>query len=600
MASPVANEVFGRKGRNSKREAAKQGLMLDRFVRSSLMFPDVVMPASPGPASSTDINNAMAALSSDLQTLYDAAFEYAFELQDKIDNTSSDARNVAAMLETARRELDSNHVIDLSQAADIDFTQTTMEFSSSGGMRMQSAMLPCDSIESSIESASVDLPGKTIGIKRYGNLSTKISHTIPWILTAHASEDGRGSLNVIVKLEEPSILSRLVMLMFPVSPSDKVKVTCDVSADGKEYKRLFSSPPGTSGEFTFEPVNASHVRVVMTKLRADSYDRKRGAYVYRWIISGIALGYNRFYDNSKVTTNVISPGRAFSSVSVDVDSYTPDGTSVTIDVATGRGGSVGPWIPVEPGERLDLTARKHVSSNVAIAVRDTARAIASLGAVILSDAQFETMNVYKNVGSAGENRLVAGGSPVGWRLIPPYYTCVVSNKNEKTIDVGSNAMLIDGVTRVGRITVSPGIHTIAVNENRWTTLPPDATARDDALYPFNVRYIVEGHPNIDVYTGFDVFAGGVMERTTFFELRTGQVTDPYRYAVYDSTIWIPYTGVTDSCSTNNVVPESYRIEYVRDTYPTPDCYAVRVNAFSRDFTLTPVVKTISVDLGGRA
>ncbi len=178
--------------------------------------------------------------------------------------------------------------------------------------------------------------------------------------------------------------------------------------------------------------------------------------------------------------------------------------------------------------------------------------------------QNKSVEIFRNISTKHDNTLVRNTTR-GWNFKEPYYmtTVEVLSKNGLTSDFGNSNIIIDGSSRNGKITISPGIHYIKVHKNNWVDIPAGATSVDDdgdaasiksldPLYPFNHKHLVTGYgfdSSDNIYIGVDLFAESYMSQISVNDFIYSLPKDDYsKFAVdlsaVDEAAYIDGTRMT--------------------------------------------------------
>ena len=152
--------------------------------------------------------------------------------------------------------------------------------------------------------------------------------------------------------------------------------------------------------------------------------------------------------------------------------------------------------------------------------------------------------IFRNLGLIGFKDLVRNVQ-TGWGFTEPNFTTTIEieNMNGIVVDFGDREVIIDGVVTKGEVTISQGIHTVAVEKRNYKDVASGATTEDalkalDSLYPHNHKLIIEGYPyptgftGNQVYPGVDLFAETRMRQVSPFDIfRSIVETDIDKFAL---------------------------------------------------------------------
>jgi hypothetical protein len=189
------------------------------------------------------------------------------------------------------------------------------------------------------------------------------------------------------------------------------------------------------------------------------------------------------------------------------------------------------------------------------------------------DIDLTSLQVFRNVGFQGLDPTDVTSDvrqiQRGWRFVDPWYSCVVEieNSDGMTIDVGDQAIIIDGVRYTGQVentvltgktTTTTGLHTVSVHKNNWKHVTPDldtlaALQAADPIYPYNHKLLVEGYSygssypdtSEQLYLGVDMFAEVLMTRVSVFDILNNLLADNYDLFALDIDAPDSHTGGND-------------------------------------------------------
>jgi hypothetical protein len=107
-------------------------------------------------------------------------------------------------------------------------------------------------------------------------------------------------------------------------------------------------------------------------------------------------------------------------------------------------------------------------------------------------------------------------APTGWMLnatTNEYVTTVYINKLEgRSLNLGSGGVRINGSDITGVVMLAAGYSTIAIRDSNWIELTEEISSlstlqQEDALYPYNHRYLIEGYDYPEDYVGEQLYSG---------------------------------------------------------------------------------------------
>lgn len=155
----------------------------------------------------------------------------------------------------------------------------------------------------------------------------------------------------------------------------------------------------------------------------------------------------------------------------------------------------------------------------------------------------DSIEIWRNVRDISSS-LKVRDSLNGWGFSNPYYntTVHVDNISGIEIDFGSKDIIVDGIPKNGKVSISYGSHIISVHKDNWydfslsgiTTIALLKTS--DKLYPYNHKLLVEGidysvftdSPTEQYYKGFDIVAEYRMKQTSVIDMINSVKKDDYQ------------------------------------------------------------------------
>ena len=105
------------------------------------------------------------------------------------------------------------------------------------------------------------------------------------------------------------------------------------------------------------------------------------------------------------------------------------------------------------------------------------------------------------------------GAPRGWRYEEGEWYTTIYTSNDRKLDVGPNAVKINGTDVAGVINIPAGIHRVVVQDANWHALDITLVNAEqeiieaDPLYPYNHRYLFDGLTYATDFEGTKVYQG---------------------------------------------------------------------------------------------
>lgn len=289
-------------------------------------------------------------------------------------------------------------------------------------------------------------------------------------------------------------------------------------------------------------------------------------------------------------------------------SYNPNGTSGLVNP-----GSVFTYVDLVDGTTTLTTC---VASGVRYNLPTNADKILNYQLATDIPLVLDNVEVLRNLGIQG-NKTQVRNVQSGWGFSEPNYstTAEVVSDNGVSINFGPNALIIDGVSTQGIVTLTKGFHTIQVNKNNWLDVPNSILTVSglqaaDLLYPYNQKLLIEGYlyPELfsgsELYTGVDTFCETLMTQVSIFDvLNSIEDTDYTRYAL-DTDI---AEGIRLSsrvvvfktdCSNPDFMNERFDLRLPINTSSLLYNYVwLKANLTTTDASVAPILKSYYIKLG---
>lgn len=375
-----------------------------------------------------------------------------------------------------------------------------------------------------------------------------------WMGVAYSNSPTTASVSISIRLASPKTMNRIVF--------DRIRRESGAGTIEAFYSsdRISFAPFGQSRSlgdpavFTRESVEVKELRFNITKTEPDQHRPGLGYYYY--FDCEEVMMYKDVLDYADgALGNVQSIAYdvpAYSKAAIEVcEANTPD--TVIKYYLSNNGTS---WLEVNPTNKAPNALDYVVAfsgltekSNIEVGPYDTAKTALNLirpsdypdivssepGTALVnfaipaadtSDAPTSSIRCfedYKTIPSVDEVE--------GWKDNGATYSCsfYVDSSDPINLDFGPHNVVIDGVSGAGLRTISgEGWHTIDAPKSSYSFTAAGATniselRRLDALYPYNVKNIIEGYsytPSFTgnrLYTGFSKRAGQELNRAASFD-----------------------------------------------------------------------------------
>lgn len=364
---------------------------------------------------------------------------------------------------------------------------------------------------------------------------------------------GKVSLIINIDLKEKEDITNIIFKMLPVENNGEMFVNCYYSTNGSTYSP--SSTVNLKAEpYMVLPINMNGVQKVQIVLTKDTADIKKdnNEYEYVYLIDQIEIHKEDFRTetNSSLVSKAYeindSNGNPihFTKAKFESCSTVPEGTGISFSISNDNQ----TWIPISNlqnqseiilfGESAPLEAIAYIDETLSgYQAIDISTVIddADYGNEVLlnqyinaqyaNDVYYQNITIKRNtVPNEGQDSIYNAVS--GWffdQKTNMYYTTIfIQNSAGTFIDLGTTTAILNGKKVTGMTFFPAGYSEFKTNKINWNILEEDLISLDelkkqDKLYPYNHKYLIEGYPYAKyfkgekIYNGVDHFFGLFME-----------------------------------------------------------------------------------------
>lgn len=363
-------------------------------------------------------------------------------------------------------------------------------------------------------------------------------------------------------------ISRVVMNWKGSDTSNRANVTLQYSADGYTWY-LVPTNQATKAltaniTWNFPLVEARWIKFIFYKPTPDNSENE---YIYS--SNGIKI-FGQTYDVS-VTNYLVSNSLSaldkddnlisFSKVALNTCEEKPDNTSLTYYVSASKDNiNWTDWFVIAPSSYEGISYPKVVNiggvnwkdNNTSATLLDTASGKTQKQITRLFDAEyngyrfkntsFGVVNTAISVSEDEDQNLISNSivlwrnirirdeypdlltvrdTPRGWGSDGSKYYCYfeIINSDGLTVDFGETEAELDGQSISGIVNITSGIHKFATKSDYWFDISRDVAELTsplissetfesiDPLYPYNHKYLIEGYPYPEAFTGEKKYKG---------------------------------------------------------------------------------------------
>lgn len=381
-----------------------------------------------------------------------------------------------------------------------------------------------------------------------------------WMVRAHRNTPAPTTLAFQVQLDTTHAVSRVALTPFGAAGAGLV-IRVLGSLDGTTW-REFQPKTRTVGErFTVDSLamEARWIRIEMT--RTDPHYVLDGQAVYEFGLNDLHLYEHLYYPESELITEAISfvdprgSTQTIGRVRLQAYETKPAGTEILYTIRTAPNG---PARRIVPGETLTLATLDPIRIDRAGILRRLDEQHVFIDIPIHAAIALETVRFFDNV---YQKDLQADGVQTGWSYDRGFYHCIFELETTTDFNFGHEPAYIDGQKVVGITTVEPGIHAFQTHESNWR---PAAEERDDPLFPYNHRLLLEGLSGSTTYPGVPFLAARELRMVSARDLR--ESIDPKDDRFFALASGYPVLKIPTGESTESWRIKRHGIRYqIRDT-----------------------------------
>lgn len=301
--------------------------------------------------------------------------------------------------------------------------------------------------------------------------------------------------------------------------------------------------------FIFEAGKIQKIRLTLEKSVADSFNPKTRQYCYEFCISHISFKKNDYSEVTKCElycgpyylTDVNGREIKFSQGTIEACTIEPSGTSVSFYLSNDeenwqyvshKSDSIqvaifGNYAKGDSSERVD--EEKSYTEILDVPGYDQVhRTDAILNEKISQEFKYKvpvsSIKIKRNiVGQFSDENVL--DAEQGWIYDPitKRYrtTAFISNEEGRLLDFGAKGIYINGILNSNRVLLPQGYTSVEVADTNWLPVGEHTSLssllREDSLYPYNHKLIIEGYPypkgfvGNQIYHGVDEYFGSEMK-----------------------------------------------------------------------------------------
>ncbi len=352
---------------------------------------------------------------------------------------------------------------------------------------------------------------------------------------------GRVSLLIDVTLDEPTYVNEIRFTTYTLGTHSRIKATVFYSFDGDTYKSVEPQEVVLTREENVFHIGLDQVKKVRLMLSKDSFDdvtSLNNQYAYLFGLDSLKLfsktysagesvlyagpyeimdesGNDVFFTKATADVCVIQGDEENVSLylSADGETYVPvdhqnDGNNL---VSFQNGSGAGTEVLLELGEHGgSLVETDRISLGPSEAALNTA-VDAEYAGVFVQKSVILKRNI--PVTDAGVRRTLQG-IDTGWfydkkkRL----YRTTIYNTNDTSIDLGHTSAYLNGLQVSGQVFIPAGYSVFETAETNYQVISPGIKRlaylkKEDSLYPYNHKYLIEGYVYADQFKGERLYPG---------------------------------------------------------------------------------------------
>lgn len=457
------------------------------------------------------------------------------------------------------------------------------------------------------------------------------------------SRQGRVSVVLEFEMEEPLYVGDVRIVGNPVSVNQKTTATLFYSLDGQSFvalepvERVFQDD---EMQFNVGIDGVQVIQISLSKNASDAVTATGNQFVTIFSLDTVKIYSDRYVDDKESVlyagpyevVDEMGEPVYFTKATCTACAVIPDDTDISYFLS--KDGIN--YVPVDPESRsLGVVSFANGAKAGSEKRIDPLRRDGSLeeSATGLEEVDFLTEAII-NVGVAKAfaplvptqsiviKRNIPTGetvykAPSGWFFdadTATYTTTVYVGAPEgRYIDVGHTGITVNGNLLSGRVHLQPGYSVIQTDDGNWSEVPTGLTSTDaiinaDPYYPYNHKYLIEGYPYPDnftgnrIYNGVDEYFGALMvyvppEKFNAFEGapdRSGTGSqDPLWWFTIEETDGNKYFKIKVDKSDASWSLEEYELDWLVQADTSNEIYMKAILS-TTDSDLSPILQSFGV------
>lgn len=615
---------------------------------------DVAKPTYQESSSASTENKNRDAILSDLQAIQDRITGVTRLLEDSYRGFQGTVNRTRKLLNQVEGKVDNLlllqgdvdvFVTGIEESFDtqefIDLDKTTASIEAGYCTLGRTGLNVVDLDDARISSTAVAEKSYTNFFQNGANDSLKEDDGSVWEYMVYTKyKQGRVSVIVDIELDEPAYVGEVRFTAMPINVNNMTTATLFYSTDGKTYIPLEPVERALVKQenlFNLGIEGVQSVRLMLSKNTADNETVSKTEHIYLFALDSIKV-YSDTYTSDKESIAIMGPypmideeGNPvyFTKAILEACVIEGDETSASFFLSKDgvswkdvdhrgespnianftKGSSLGSeeFINTELLSTSLLYEGETSGSRLVEADFATEALLnKSIAAEFVSSVQYKTISVKRNTVDTSVDHVY--GAPSGWNFDQETglrsTTVYVSNPEGRKLDLGPTSAYVNGNLVSGLVSLKQGYSVFATAENNWVEIPSNIYSlielrKEDPLYPYNHRYIIQGYDYPDVfadervYNGVEEYFGSLLKYMPLEQFNAVDSEDAYDYFTIDDSIDNLYLKVKVNKTDSSWKDERFDADWSVQADQTNTIY-VKAVLSSTETANSPIIEDFKV------
>lgn len=450
---------------------------------------------------------------------------------------------------------------------------------------------------------------------------------------------GRVSVIIDVDLDTSAYVNDVRFTGAPLGVNQHTTATVFYSLDGQTYTAVTPSEVAITEDehqFNIGLDGVQKIRIMLSKEAADNVTTTANQHVYLFNLDSIKVYTDAYVTEGESELRAgpydvideLGDPVYFTKATLEACTVTTEDSSISFFLSKDNTN----WEAVDPtGQSLNLVTFGDSSKTGTFELTDDTKLEGQLleeiddlddldltyeaalnlyiPEVYADDVSLRNITVKRNVIDTGTtDNLTIYGAPPGWyfdEATNQYSTTIyIDDEEGRFIDLGPTGAYVNDTLLAGEVFLQKGYTVIRTSDSNWREIPDGIETmselkRQDPLYPYNHRYLIEGYnypanySGERIYTGVDEYFGRLLQYVPPEQFNTSDSDNNYGIFTVDDPSGDMFFRVKVDRTDSTWLNEQFDVDWLVHADTTNQIY-VRAILTAADSANSPVLEKFSV------